>query len=94
VLFTDIVGSTQQARRLGDRRWPELLNVHDELARRLVEQAGGCLVKTTGNGILATFDGPRAERLPRIRPLASSASTLGSRCPAISASTMSRPEAP
>ena len=34
VLFTDIVGSTQQARRLGDRRWCELLNVHDELARR------------------------------------------------------------
>jgi class 3 adenylate cyclase len=58
VLFTDIVGSTQQARRLGDRRWRELLNVHDELARRLVEQAGGRLVKTTGDGILATFDGP------------------------------------
>jgi len=58
VLFTDIVGSTQQARQLGDRRWRELLNVHDELARRLVEQAGGRLVKTTGDGILATFDGP------------------------------------
>jgi class 3 adenylate cyclase len=58
VLFTDIVGSTQQARRLGDRRWRELLNVHDELARRLVEQQGGRLVKTTGDGILATFDGP------------------------------------
>jgi class 3 adenylate cyclase len=58
VLFTDIVGSTPQARRLGDRRWRELLNVHDELARRLVEQAGGRLVKTTGDGVLATFDGP------------------------------------
>jgi hypothetical protein len=58
VLFTDIVGSTPQARRLGDRRWRELLNVHDELARRLVEQAGGRLVKTTGDGILATSDGP------------------------------------
>jgi hypothetical protein len=58
VLFTDIVGSTQQARRLGDRRWRELLNVHDELAHRLVEQAGGRPVKTTGDGILATFDGP------------------------------------
>lgn len=58
MLFTDILGSTQQARRLGDRRWRELLNVHDELARRLVEQAGGRLVKTTGDGILATFDGP------------------------------------
>jgi class 3 adenylate cyclase len=58
VLFTDIVGSTPQARRLGDRRWRELLNVHDELARRLVEQQGGQLIKTTGDGILATFDGP------------------------------------
>jgi len=58
VLLTDIVGSTQQARRLGDRRWRELLDVHDELAGRLVSQAGGRLVKTTGDGILATFDGP------------------------------------
>jgi len=58
VLFTDIVGSTEQASRLGDRRWRELLNVHDELARRLVEEFGGQLVKTTGDGILATFDGP------------------------------------
>jgi len=58
VLFTDIVGSTQRAAELGDRRWRELLNVHDELARRLVEQWGGRLVKTTGDGVLATFDGP------------------------------------
>ena len=58
VLFTDIVGSTEQASRLGDRRWREVLNVHDELARRLVDDFGGRLVKTTGDGILATFDGP------------------------------------
>jgi class 3 adenylate cyclase len=58
VLFTDIVGSTEQASRLGDRRWRELLEVHDELARRLVEEFQGQLVKTTGDGILATFDGP------------------------------------
>jgi class 3 adenylate cyclase len=58
VLFTDIVGSTERASRLGDRRWRELLNVHDELARRLVDEFGGTLVKTTGDGILATFDGP------------------------------------
>jgi class 3 adenylate cyclase len=58
VLFTDIVGSTQRAGELGDRRWRELLNVHDELTRRLVEEFGGRLVKTTGDGILATFDGP------------------------------------
>jgi class 3 adenylate cyclase len=58
VLFTDIVGSTERAAALGDRRWREVLNVHDELARRLVEEFGGRLVKTTGDGILATFDGP------------------------------------
>jgi class 3 adenylate cyclase len=58
VLFTDIVGSTGQAMRLGDRRWRQLLNLHDELAARLVEEFHGQLVKTTGDGILATFDGP------------------------------------
>jgi class 3 adenylate cyclase len=58
VLFTDIVGSTERVAALGDRRWREVLNVHDELARRLVEEFGGRLVKTTGDGILATFDGP------------------------------------
>jgi class 3 adenylate cyclase len=58
VLFTDIVSSTEQASQVGDRRWRDLLDVHDELARRLVEEAGGQLVKTTGDGVLATFDGP------------------------------------
>jgi class 3 adenylate cyclase len=58
VLFTDIVGSTERATRLGDRRWRELLEIHDELARRLVEEFQGQLVKTTGDGILAIFDGP------------------------------------
>jgi class 3 adenylate cyclase len=58
VLFTDIVGSTQRAGELGDRRWRELLNVHDELTGRLVEEFGGRLVQRTGDGILATFDGP------------------------------------
>jgi class 3 adenylate cyclase len=58
VLFTDIVGSTQQASRLGDRRWREVLNLHDQLARRLLEEFHGQLIKTTGDGILATFDGP------------------------------------
>ena len=58
VLFTDIVDSTRTAERLGDRRWRGLLEVHDELAGRLVEEMGGQLTKTTGDGILATFDGP------------------------------------
>ena len=58
VLFTDIVGSTEQAQVAGDERWRELLDRHDELARRLVAQEGGRLVKRTGDGILAVFDGP------------------------------------
>jgi class 3 adenylate cyclase len=58
VLFTDIVGSTERAAELGDRRWRALLDTHDELAGRLVERWGGRLVKSTGDGVLATFDGP------------------------------------
>jgi class 3 adenylate cyclase len=58
VLFTDIVGSTARAEQVGDRRWRALLDTHDELAARLVERWGGRLVKTTGDGVLATFEGP------------------------------------
>jgi class 3 adenylate cyclase len=58
VLFTDIVGSTERARRLGDERWRVLLARHDEAARRLVEGEGGRLLKRTGDGILARFDTP------------------------------------
>jgi class 3 adenylate cyclase len=58
VLFTDIVGSTQRAREVGDRRWGALLDTHDRLARELVGQFWGRLVKSTGDGILATFDRP------------------------------------
>jgi class 3 adenylate cyclase len=60
VLFTDIVGSTERASRIGDRRWSRLLDVHDRTAKELVERSGGRLVKSTGDGILATFDGPGA----------------------------------
>jgi len=58
VLFTDIVGSTEHARQVGDRRWGELLDLHDRLARELVGQLQGRLVKSTGDGILALFDRP------------------------------------
>lgn len=58
VLFTDIVGSTQQLTSLGDVAWRRLLDEHDKLAHRLVEQHRGRLIKTTGDGILASFDGP------------------------------------
>jgi class 3 adenylate cyclase len=56
--LTDIVGSTRQAAEQGDRRWRELLDTHDQLAGRLVDRWGGRLVKTTGDGVLATFEGP------------------------------------
>jgi class 3 adenylate cyclase len=58
VLFTDIVDSTAKATELGDRRWRELLDAHDRLAAHLINRHRGKLVKSTGDGILATFDGP------------------------------------
>lgn len=58
VLFTDIVDSTARAAALGDRAWRELLERHDTLATSAVERHRGVLVKRTGDGLLATFDGP------------------------------------
>ena len=58
VLFTDIVGSTDRAAALGDARWRRLLDEHDEIVRDQVTGLGGKLVKTTGDGALATFEGP------------------------------------
>jgi len=58
VLFTDLVGSTEHAARVGDRRWRDLLDSHNTIARATVEAARGRLVKFTGDGVLATFDGP------------------------------------
>ena len=58
ILFTDIVGSTETAARLGDRRWRDLLERHDATVRRELAVHRGREVKTTGDGFLATFDGP------------------------------------
>jgi len=58
ILFTDFVGSTKHLSAVGDHAWRNLLDSHDVIARTLVEQHGGRLVATTGDGILATFDGP------------------------------------
>ncbi len=58
VLFTDIVGSTERAAELGDRRWRELLEGHDEIVRAQLERFGGREVNTTGDGFLAAFEGP------------------------------------
>jgi class 3 adenylate cyclase len=58
VLFTDIVGSTEKAAALGDQRWRDLLDNHHATIRRNLERFRGREVKTTGDGFLATFDGP------------------------------------
>jgi pimeloyl-ACP methyl ester carboxylesterase len=58
VLFTDIVSSTKLTATLGDRRWRALLDEHDRLAASIIERFQGTVVKTTGDGVLATFDGP------------------------------------
>jgi class 3 adenylate cyclase len=58
LLFTDLVDSTQLAARLGDSRWRELLSRHFEAVRAELERYAGREVKTTGDGMLATFEGP------------------------------------
>jgi class 3 adenylate cyclase len=65
VLFTDIVGSTEKAAALGDRRWRDLLANHHATIRRNVARFRGREIDTAGDGFLATFDGPADE----IRPL-------------------------
>lgn len=58
VVFTDIVGSTELASELGDSRWRTLLEDHESIARRAIDVARGRLIKFTGDGVMATFDGP------------------------------------
>jgi class 3 adenylate cyclase len=75
VMFTDIVDSTQRAAELGDERWRELLDRHNQIAHAEIDSFQGRFVKDTGDGLLATFDGPTravlcatalAERMPHI----------------------------
>ncbi len=58
VLFTDIVDSTATAAAIGDRRWHDLLESHDRMVRRQLSRFRGKETKTTGDGFVATFDGP------------------------------------
>jgi class 3 adenylate cyclase/pimeloyl-ACP methyl ester carboxylesterase len=75
VAFTDIVGSTAHATRLGDKKWAELLSRHDLVVTRELERYRGRKVNPTGDGVLASFDGPaRAVRCAQaiteaVRPL-------------------------
>jgi class 3 adenylate cyclase len=58
VLFTDIVGSTEQAAALGDREWKRLVEQHHSKVRALLARFRGNEVDTAGDGFYATFDGP------------------------------------
>ncbi len=76
VLFTDIVDSTKKASELGDARWKELLRAHDERVRTELSRFRGVEVKTTGDGFLATFDGP-ARAVGCAQAIAESVRNLG-----------------
>jgi class 3 adenylate cyclase len=58
VMFTDIVGSTQHAARLGDRRWHDLIADHDQLIGNQIAAYRGRTIRSTGDGVFAAFDGP------------------------------------
>jgi class 3 adenylate cyclase len=58
ILFTDIASSTVRAAELGDDRWREVLDRHNAVVSRQLERFRGHKIKATGDGVLATFDGP------------------------------------
>jgi class 3 adenylate cyclase len=58
ILFTDLVGSTERARALGDYAWTDLLARHHQLVRRELSRFGGEEIDTAGDGFLVLFDGP------------------------------------
>ena len=58
VLFTDMVGSTVASLAKGDEEWHRLLDTHDRISKRVVSEHGGSVLKSTGDGVLATFDAP------------------------------------
>ena len=76
ILFTDIVGSTRLAAELGDRRWRHVLDDHDEMVRHHLARFRGKEVKSTGDGFVATFDGP-ARAIHCSREIAVDAAALG-----------------
>jgi pimeloyl-ACP methyl ester carboxylesterase len=76
VLFTDICGSTRRAAELGDAAWRSLLERHDQLVRAEVVRHRGKAVKSTGDGVLATFDGP-ARAIGAARSIEESVRRLG-----------------
>lgn len=76
VVFTDIVGSTERAAAMGDRRWRTLLDTHDRAVRERLRQFRGHEIKTTGDGFLVSFDGP-ARAIRCARAITEAARALG-----------------
>jgi class 3 adenylate cyclase len=76
VLFTDMVASTQHAAATGDERWRAVLQRFGEITAELTKQFGGAVVKSTGDGHLATFDGP-TQAIRCAEALRTDAETLG-----------------
>jgi class 3 adenylate cyclase len=76
VLFTDIVGSTEKAAELGDVAWRDLLDRHDQVVRAMIGRYRGSEINTTGDGFLATFDGP-ARGVRCAQAIADAAGSLG-----------------
>ena len=76
ILLTDIEGSTEAAVRMGDARWREVIEAHDAAAARVIARERGPLVKTMGDGVLATFGGP-SRAVSCAKRLMSDAAALG-----------------
>jgi len=76
VLFTDIVGSTEHLASVGDKAWRDLIVKHDERSRAAIERNGGLWIKSTGDGVLATFEGP-AQAIHATRDIGEALDGLG-----------------
>jgi class 3 adenylate cyclase len=77
VLFTDIVGSTARAAVLGDKRWRDLLSVHDTDVRRTLRAFDGDVIQRIGDGFIAVFDGAPSRAVRCARALRDAAATHG-----------------
>lgn len=76
MVFTDIVGSTERAASLGDRRWRSLLDAHDRAVRDQISRHRGREIETTGDGFFASFDGP-ARAIHCAQAIVEATGTLG-----------------